>query len=84
MPKFLFSEGSFTQIYMASLMFLVIPCDSLCTIVKKSGLTGCPVKFLCWQMGDGALGCPLSLSPNTLPDSPIYSSGQFKCGHLKL
>ena len=27
----------------ANLMFLVTPCDSLCTIVKQSGLTGCPV-----------------------------------------
>ena len=35
-------------------------------------------------MVDGALRCSLSLSPNVLPDSPIYSSGQFMCGHLNL
>ena len=39
-PKFLLSEGSFTQIYIVSFMFLVTPCDSLSTLVKHSGLLG--------------------------------------------
>ena len=33
-------------------------------------------------MEDGALRYSLILSPNTLPDSPLYFSGQFICGHL--
>ena len=83
-PKFLLSEGSLTQMYIASLMFLVIPCGSLSTIVKHSGLTGCPVELLQWWIGDGALRYSLSLSPKVLPDSPIYSSRQLMCGHLNL
>ena len=51
-------------------MFLVTPCDSLCTVVKLSGLTGCPLELLCWWMEDGALRCSFSLSHNVLPDSP--------------
>ena len=51
--KFLFSEGPFTQMYMASLMFLKTPCDSLWTVVKHLELTGCPVELLCWWMGVG-------------------------------
>ena len=35
-------------------------------------------------MGDGALRCSLSLSPNVLPDSPVYSSRQVMCGNLWL
>ena len=73
LPKFLFKEESFTQMYMASFMFLVNPCVSLCTKVKQSGLNGCHVELLSWWKGDGALRCSLSLSPNVLPDSPIYS-----------
>ena len=34
--------------------------------------------------GDGALRCSLSLSPNAMPVSPIYFSGQLICGHLYL
>ena len=60
-------------------MSLVTPCDSLSTMVKHSGLTGCPVKLLWWCIGDGALRCSLSLSPKVLPDSPIYSSGHDVC-----
>ena len=62
LPKFLFNEGSFTQINMAFLLFLVFPCGcSLCTMMKQSGLTGCPVVLMCWWMGpSGApLPCPL-------------------------
>ena len=38
-PMFLLSEGSLTLMNMASLMFLVLPCGSLCKMVKQSGLT---------------------------------------------
>ena len=38
---FLLSEGLLTL-----MIFLVLPCDSLCMIVKQSGLTGCPVVLL--------------------------------------
>ena len=36
-PKFLLSERSFTQIYIASFMFLVTPWDSLSTSFSKYG-----------------------------------------------
>ena len=83
-PKFLLSEGSLTQIYIVSFMFLVTPCDSLSTMVKHLGLTGCPVEWLWWCIGDGAQRCSLSLSLKVLPDSPMYSSRQLMCGHLNL
>ena len=35
---FLFSEGSFTWMNMASLMFLDVPCVSLCMMLKHSAL----------------------------------------------
>ena len=84
LPKFLFKEGSLTLMNMASLMFLVVPCISMWTMLKQSGLIGCPVELVCWWMGDGALRCSLSLSPNALLVSPIYSSGQLICRHLYL
>ena len=65
-------------------MFLTIPCDSLSTMEKQSGLTGCPVVVVQRWMGDGALRCSLDLSPKVIPDSPVYSSVQFICGHLYL
>ena len=65
-------------------MFLVIPCDSLSTMVKHLGLTGCPVEWLWWSIGDGSLKCSLSLSQNVLPYLSIYSSGQLMCGYLNL
>ena len=83
-PRFLLSEGSLTHIYMATFMFLITPCTSLSAIVKHFGLTGCPVEWLWWCMGDGALRYSLSLSLNVLPNSPIYSSRQLMCGHLYL
>ena len=46
-PMFLLSEGSLTLMNMASFMFLVLPCGSLCVMVKQFGLTGCPVVLLC-------------------------------------
>ena len=37
-----------------------------------------------FPMGDGALRCSFSLSPNVLPDSPMYCSGQFMWGYVNL
>ena len=84
LPKFLFKEKSFVLKNMASLMFLVVPCPSLWTMLKQSGLIGCPVELVSWLLEDGALRCSLSLSPNALPVSPMNSSGQLLCGHLYL
>ena len=83
-PMFLLNEGSFTHMYIASLVFLVTPWGSLLTMVKHSGLSRCPIELLWWWIGDRALRYSLNLSPNVLPDSPIYSSGQLVCGHLNL
>ena len=57
-PKFLFKESSLTLMYMASLMFLAKPCDSLSTMEKHSWLTGYPVTDVCRYMGEGAFRCP--------------------------
>ena len=84
LPKFLLSDGSLTLMYMVSLMFLVSPCVSLPTMVKQSGLTGCPVVEVCWCMGDGTLWCSLYLSPSDLPNSSIYCSVQLILGHWYL
>ena len=46
-PMFVLSEGSLTWMNMVSLMFLVLPCGSLCMMVKQPGLTGCPAVLLC-------------------------------------
>ena len=83
-PRFLLRVGSLTLMYMAFLMFLTMPCDSLSTMEKQSGLTGCHVDVVWRWMGDGALRCSLYLSPKVLPDSPMYSSVQLICGHLYL
>ena len=69
---------------MIASMFLAFPCNSLYTMVKQSGLTECPVVLLCWWMRDGVLRCSFTLSPNVLPDSPMYSPGKVMCGHLNL
>ena len=81
-PRFLLGDGSLIWLYITSFMVLVIPCDSQSTIVKHSKLTGCPVVRLCSCIEEWALRCSFSLSPNDLPDSPIYSSRQLLCGHL--
>ena len=83
-PKFLFKEGSRTLMYIVSLMFLAKHCDSLSTVEKHSGLTGCPVVDVCRCMGEGALRCSFYLSPNVLPDSPMYCTVQFVFEHLYL
>ena len=82
LPRFLLSEGWLILMYMASLMFFVMPWDSLPTMQKQSGLIGCPVVVVWRWMGDGALRCSLYLSPSVLPDSPMYFSVQLICGHL--
>ena len=66
------------------LMFLVTLHNSLMTMVKHWGLTGCPMEWLWLCIGDGALRCSLSMSPRDLPHSPMYCSGQLMCGHLNL
>ena len=43
LPRFLLSEGSLILMYLASLMFLVKPWDSLSTMENQSGLIGCHV-----------------------------------------
>ena len=63
---------------------LYVPSDPLSMMVKHLGLTGCPVEWLSWCIGNGTLRCPLSLSPKVLLDSLIYSSGHLMCGHLNL
>ena len=83
LPRYLFSEASLTLMYMASLIFLLMPWNSLSTIEKQSWLTRCPVVMVWRWMGD-ALRCSLYLSPNVLPDSPMFSSVQLICGHLYL
>ena len=45
--RFLFNEGSFTWINIASLVFLDVPCVSLCLMLKHTGLSGWPVELLC-------------------------------------
>ena len=53
LPRFLFKDGSLALMYMASLMCLVVPCVSLWTMLKQSGLTGCPMQLLWRWMGEG-------------------------------
>ena len=45
-PMFLLRDGSLTEMYMASLMVLVVPCASLLMMVKQSTLVGCPIAWL--------------------------------------
>ena len=47
-PEVSISEGSFTQTNIASLIFLDVPCFSLCMMLKHSGLSGWPVELLFW------------------------------------
>ena len=46
LPRLLFREGSLALMYTASLMFLVVSCASLWTMLKLSGLIGCPVELV--------------------------------------
>ena len=65
----------------ASLIVLDWLVVSLCIMLKLSASIGCPVVVLCRWMGEGALKCSLILSPNALPDSPMYVVSQLMCGH---
>ena len=84
LPMFLRRDRSFTLMKIASLMFLAILLSFLPTILKLSRETSWPVMFWWSMMGDGALMCSLYLSPNVLPDSPMYSSSQSTLPHLYL
>ena len=83
-PMFLFRDGSFTLMNMASLMFLAMLLSSLPTTVKLSRDTSWPVVLWWSMMGDGDLMCSLYLSPKVLPDSPMYSSPQSTLPQLYL
>ena len=84
LPMFLLRDGSFTLMKIASFMFLAILLSSLPTIIKLSRETSWPVVFWWSMIGDGALMCSLYLSPNVLPDSPMYSSSQSTLPNLYL
>ena len=84
LPIFLFRDGSFTLINSACLMILAMLWSSLPTMLKLSIDNSLPVMLWWSWMGDGAFMCSLNLSPNGLPDSPIYSSSQSTLPHLKL
>ena len=66
-PIFLLKDGSLTQMYMAFLMVLIMPCASLPTMVKQSTLIGCPIAWLCWKKGDGLWG------PSQFPDISLLT-----------
>ena len=81
LPRFLLGDGSLTQMCIAFLIVLVTPCDSLPIMVKHSSLTRCPLVWLWWCIGDGALRCFFNLFLNDLPNSPIYASWQLLHWH---
>ena len=58
LPRFLFNDGSLALMYMDSFMCLVVPWISLWTMLKQSGLTGCPVELVCRWMGRGPWDAP--------------------------
>ena len=84
LPMFLLRDGSFTLMKIASLMFLAILLSSLPTILKLPGENSWSVVFWWSMMGDVAVMCSLYLSPNVLPDSPMYFSSQSTLPHLYL
>ena len=55
--------GSCMQINMATLIILDCMLTSLCTILNWLGSIGCPVVMLWRCMGEGALKCSFTLSP---------------------
>ena len=78
---FCLEGGSCTQMNIASLMVLEWLLTSLCTMLNWLGSMGCPVVVLWRCIGEGALKCSLTLSPNVLPDLPMYALGQSMWGH---
>ena len=75
-PIFLLSVGLFTLMYIDSLIVQATVLSSLPSILKLSIDVSWPLIFWCWNIGDGAFKCSLYLSPNDLPDAPMYSSPQ--------
>ena len=75
-PIFLLSVGLFTLMYIDSLIVLAKLLSSLPIILKFSMDVSWPLMLWCWNIGKGAFKCSLYLSPNVLPDSPMYSSPQ--------
>ena len=75
-PIFLLSVGLCTLMYMDSLIVLAKLLSSLSIILKLLIDVSWPLVLWCWNIGDGAFKCSLYLSPNDLPDSPMYSSRQ--------
>ena len=75
-PIFLLSVGLFTLMYIDSLIVLAKLLSSLPIILKFSMDVSWPLMFWYWNTGEGAFKCSLYLSPNVLPDSPMYSSPQ--------
>ena len=71
-PRFLSRDGSLTWMYIASLMVLVTTCSSLPTMLKHSSLTGCPLVWLWWCIGDWAIKCSFNLSPQMICLTPLY------------
>ena len=55
--------------------------DFLVNCTELVGVHGWPVVELWRCMGEGALKCSLILSPNILPDSPMYELGQLMWRH---
>ena len=74
LPLFLFREGSFTLINIASLMVLAMFWSSLPTMLKLSRDTSWPLMLWLSWIGDGTFMCSLNLSAKVLPDSSMYSS----------
>ena len=70
LPIFLFRDGSFTLIHIASLMVLVILWSSLHTKLKLSRDNSWPVMLWWAWTGDGVFMCSVNLSAKVLPDSP--------------
>ena len=79
--RFLFKDVSLALMYMASFMCLVVPWVSLWTMLKQSGLTGCPVERVCRWMGRRPWDTPW-IYHQRLPVSPMYSTGHLMVGHL--
>ena len=65
LPSFLVKEGSLTLMYMASLMVLVMPCDSLFIMEKFSSLVKCSVVLNGQRWGIGPKMLLVSVPKNS-------------------
>ena len=79
LPRFLFKGGSLTLMYMASLMVLVMPCDSLSHYGEFFQFDEVSCSLGMVKDGGGALRCFLYHSPKFLPVSPMYSMVHSSC-----